>query len=185
MGKCDVVVVSQVYFFFNDIICKIQICRQICDFRTLMLSSGHGAAKLLDSQFPPRPHKSALKFQQSEPLHPDNRFSRCPVMVLFEFLITVKGNENVLTFSQLSLNRCLAVQQGSLVQRKLYTNAVSYFGSQVLMVISERGLGTVSESEASQISMVISQGISYKTASLLIFLFSIYDHKNQVLFFPP
>lgn len=70
----------------------------------------HGTAKLLGSQFPARPHESAFRFQQSEPLHPDNLFSRCPVMVLFEFPITVEGNKNILTFSQICVNRCLAVQ---------------------------------------------------------------------------
>lgn len=87
----------------------------------------HGTAKLLVSQFLPRPHDSALKVQQSEQLHPNSLFSRCPVMVLFEFAITVEGNENILTFSQLSLNWRLAVQWGCFVQSKLYTNAVSFF----------------------------------------------------------
>lgn len=75
---------------------------------------------------------------------------RCPVMVLFELPVTVEGNENVLTFSQVSLNRCLAFQQGYLVQSKLYTNAASFFGSQVFMVTSERDdLGTLFEGKAS------------------------------------
>jgi len=31
-------------------------------------------------------------------------------MALFEFLATAEGNESILSFSQVSLNRCLAFQ---------------------------------------------------------------------------
>lgn len=160
MVKCDVVVVCQVYFFFSGIIYHYIPKQRFANRHvTLGLSSSsqacccHGTAKLPVSQFPPRSHETALKFQQSEPLDPDNLFSRCPVMVLFEFPITVERNKSILTYSQLFLNTFLAVKKGCLVQSRLYTNAVSFFGSQVLMVISGCDLGTIFESKASQISV--------------------------------
>lgn len=52
------------------------------------------------------------------------------------------------------------------------------------MVISECDLGTMFGSKGSEISVVISQGVSYKIAFLLIFPFSIYDHKIRFCFSP-